>query len=111
MAYKGNITYQGASGKDYIFKVYEKSTTFNDVGAVYLITKSQYKKAKDRWYHSLIYIGQTQDLSARFDNHHKENCFKEKQYNRICVYRVNGEKTRLKVEKDLLDNYDPPCNG
>ena len=64
------ITAKGASGTSYSFDVYPWSTNFNAVGAVYLVLK----KGSDGKY-TILYVGQTGDLSERFDDHHKGTCF------------------------------------
>jgi predicted site-specific integrase-resolvase len=61
--------------------------------------------------HTRIYVGQTEDLSTRFDNHHKEACFDKHNKNCVCVHGEEDEDTRLEIEKDLIDKYDPPCNA
>ena len=88
---------------------YSIDTSFNSVGAVYFITK----RSKDNGghNHTRIYVGETGDLSTRFDDHHKAGCFNEHDANCICVYQEESESKRLKIEKDLIDNYNPPCNG
>lgn len=61
--------------------------------------------------HTRIYADQTGDLSTRFDNHHKQACFDRHSKNCVCVHGEQDEDTRLAIEQDLIDNYDPPCNG
>ena len=61
--------------------------------------------------HTRIYVGQTEDLSIRFDNHHKQDCFDRHNKNCICVYGEQDENNRLLIEQDLIETYGPPCNG
>ena len=60
--------------------------------------------------HHKIYVGETGDLSTRFDGHHKQECFNQEDANRVCIYLESSESTRLEIEKDLKDNYNLPCN-
>jgi hypothetical protein len=53
----------------------------------------------------------TGDMSTRFDDHHKEECFTRQGANCICVYNVKEETYRRAVETDLIQKYNPPCNG
>ena len=99
----------GKSGKQYDFDVYPWGTEFNPLGAVYVITKRIVKDGKGR--HTYIYIGQTADLSERFDDHHKADCFSQNEANCICVHLQSNEKSRLAIESDLIDGHDTPCNG
>ena len=57
-----------------------------------------------------FYVGQTGDLSTRFETHHKQSCFDRHGANRICIYEEQLERTRLVIEQDLIDNYHPVCN-
>ena len=60
--------------------------------------------------HDEIYIGETHDLSDRFDSHHKANCFVAHNANCICIHIKHNHQERLIIESDLKDKYRPPCN-
>ena len=110
MAKLGKLTLRGASGQTYEFEVYAFDSDFNAVGAVYAITRRAQKE--DGGYdHTIIYIGETSDLSTRFDGHHKEDCFVQHNANCTCIHRDDGESPRRAKEADLIANYNPPCNG
>ena len=100
----------GASGKKYTFYVYPMSAEFKQVGGVYAFTLATPKTGGGNT-HSILYVGQTGDLSSRFDDHHKEDCFVRRGANRHCAMVVENEETRLAIERDLIDSYNPPCNG
>jgi len=104
------LTLTGASGTKYEFTIHDFGPDFNAVGAVYAITK-RYQKQDGNYTHSVIYIGQTEDLSTRFDNHHKEDCFTANGANCTCIHRDDDEQSRLDKESDLVEAYKPPCNG
>jgi hypothetical protein len=103
------LTLTGVSGTKYDFEVYSKDATFNAVGAVYAITKRD-KNVDGKFNHTVIYIGQTKDLSIRFYDHHREACFDRKKWNCISVHRDDNEASRLKKEADLIAAHDPDCN-
>lgn len=110
MAKLSTVTFTGVSGTNYEFNSYPWGTSFKkDYGAVYFVTKRS-KKSDGGYSHTRIYVGKTEDLSTRFDNHHKQDCFDENESNCICVYGEQDEDTRLDIEQDLIDNYHPPCN-
>jgi len=49
-------------------------------------------------------------LSGRFDGHHKVDCFERENANCKCTYREDTESTRQRIERDLIEKYDPECN-
>jgi hypothetical protein len=109
MARLGKITLCGASGMRYVFSAYSWGTNFKkEYGAVYFVTKRTQKT--EGIYHRVVYIGETGDLSAGFDNHRKQSCFDRHSANCICVHGEQDEDTRLDIEQDLIDNCRPPCN-
>ena len=101
----GTISVTGASGRTYVFDVYPWGTQFNPVGAVYLVLR------KNQINYSILYIGQTGDLSERFDDHHKRPCFDRNNKTHVGIYLESSESKRLGVESDLLGRHSPPCNG
>ena len=110
MAKLGTVSFNGASGKKYEFNAYQWGTSFKeDYSVVYFVTKRS-KNLEDGYSHKRIYVGQTEDISTRFDNHHKHDCFVQHKANCICVHGEQDEDIRLEIEQDLIDNYNPPCN-
>ncbi len=109
MAKLGSVNFTGKSGSVYTFAAYPAGTTFNDVGAVYFVTKRS-PDGQGGYSHKRIYVGQTIDLSTRFDSHHRQDCFEREGANCICVYVESDEEKQLLIEKDLRVAYDPPCN-
>jgi hypothetical protein len=103
------IVLTGASGNKYTFYVHGLGTEFKAAGGVYAVLKAVSNQAGSLTYY-VIYIGQTGDLSERFDNHHKADCFRRNGANRISAFCEGTEKARLAAESDLIAKYDPPCN-
>jgi excinuclease UvrABC nuclease subunit len=101
MSSQPQINATGASGTKHTFTIYPLSTTFSAVGGVYLILKQN----------TVLYVGQTGDLSERFDAHHKASCWRRNQADRIAVMGVSTEKQRLQIEADLVKSHNPVCNG
>lgn len=107
MAKLGTLTLTGASGTKYEFTVYSSDTDFRSgVACVYYISHRD-NSAK----HTNIYVGQTEDVSDRHEDHHKQDCFEKHGYNAISLHLEESERTRLRIEKDLIASLDPPCNG
>lgn len=99
-ATKPQVTATGRSQKVYTFNEYPFGTEFRPIGAVYVVLKERQP----------IYVGQTGDLSVRFVDHHKHQCMRRHGATVICILAVSSEAERLRIEQDLLDNYDWPCN-
>lgn len=96
----------GRSGTVYQHSVYPIGQTFDPVPGNYIFAKV----VEGRW--NAVYIGQTADLSERFDGHHKMQCIRAHGATHIHARRNNGgERARRVEEKDLIENYNPPCNG
>ena len=105
----GVVKFKGISGEDFNLAVYPISLTFDSIGAVYIITR-RFKNTHGKIKHKAIYVGETNDLSTRFTNHHKEKCFLKHQANCICTLYESNENTRLEIEKNLKIKYKPICN-
>jgi len=107
----GTVKFKGDSGNEYEFAVYSFDTTFKDnISCVYVVT-NRTAGSDDGFTHTVIYVGETRDLTNRFVSHHKQNCFDNNNANCLCIYLENSEESRLAIEKDLVDYYNPPCNG
>lgn len=101
------VTATGASGRNYDFGVYPWGQTFNPVGGVYLVLKKKFMPQPN---YEILYVGQTGDLSERFDSHHKQQCFDRNAKTHIGVRGESAEQTRLAIERDLLGKYKTACN-
>jgi len=100
------IIWVGASGKKYKYWIYAIGTEFSAVAANYIFAKET-----STGKYSPIYIGQTGDLSERFDSHHKMSCIKSYGATHIHSHTNVNEQDRLDEEADLISNYNTPCNG
>jgi hypothetical protein len=105
----GTIDLKGASGASWTFDVYPRETTFRALGAVY-VQSVRTPKAGGGGSHQFIYVGQTGDLSNRPLNHHKKGCFDRHGANALLIYVEGSERTRLAIERDLINSLKPPCN-
>lgn len=106
-----NVSFDGKSGKKYNFYAYSLNADFKDnISAVYVVT-NRYENDKNEFYHKIIYIGQTEDLKERHSSHHKAGCFSKYDANCLCVMEVKSEVERLKIERDLIEEKNPPCNS
>jgi hypothetical protein len=104
---RGKINWPGASGKSYEYEIYENETTFRSVPGNYVFAR---EVTPGHW--APVYIGETGDLSTRFDDHHKAKEIAKHGATHICVHASSSNKQqRLNEETDLVRKWAPPCNG
>jgi hypothetical protein len=100
------INWIGKSGKKYQYLIYPLPPNFKAVAGNYIFTK---QNGSGNWV--AVYVGQTEDLSERFDDHHKMPCIKRNSATHIHAHTNSNKNDRLDEESDLIENYSPPCNG
>jgi hypothetical protein len=103
-----DVTFKGISGKEYSFVAYSLDTEFKVIGAVYIFTKRTVKDGKGS--HKELYIGQTDNISERFEQHEKWPCITREGVNCICIHVEESKDKRFEKETGLRNNYDAPCN-
>jgi len=111
MAKMGTLALLDSDGNEYSFDIYPFGTKFKAISTIYYISKRTKDKDDSGHSHSHIYIGQTSDIAERFENHHKAECFTKNKANCISIHQVKKESERLKIEKALIEEYSPVCNG
>jgi len=92
------IMWEGASGTEYKYWTYDIGyNNFDPVPANYTFAKETKPKT-----HSPIYIGETEDISERFDYHHKIDCIKRNGATHIHAHKSSDNKNvRVAEEQDL----------
>ena len=100
------IDWPGASGHKYRYRIYPIGQTFKAIPGNYIFAK---ETESHRW--RPVYIGETSDLSERFNNHHKMTCIQRNGATHIMVHSNDaGVAARRREEADLLANHSPTCN-
>ena len=111
----------GKSSKKYTFQMCEYDTTeaidtacANFTLAGLYVFAYRYTKPGDscNWY-NLQYIGETEDYSKRdYSNHHKKKEIVAAKCNAWGYYKTTcNDNARKSLERELIDKYNPPCNG
>ncbi len=96
----------GESGTKYKYWVDEIGTGFKPSPANYVFVKETSGGT-----FRPIYIGQTGDISERFDKHHKMPCIERNDATNICTHDGSkNEEERLSEVADLIAHYKPLCN-
>ena len=105
MADVPTVDWHGKSGTAYRYWVYPVGHEFGEQPGNYIFAKEE----GGQWIS--IYIGETGDLSDRFDNHHKMPCILENGATHIHAHKSNADENVRKAEEaDLIANYPKVCN-
>ena len=98
-------TWQGQSGINYEYAVLNIPHDVPPGGGNYIFVRSE----NNMWYP--LYIGETQNFAARFQNHEKTACAQQRSMNQIHYHIHNGNaQVRRAEEQDLIRRWNPPCN-
>ncbi|MDE0260278.1 MAG: hypothetical protein OXR82_18070 [Gammaproteobacteria bacterium] len=89
----------------YEFGVYDSGTSWRDIGGLYIFTGKTDGKT---W--EALYIGQTSSFKDRLPGHPKWSDAVLLGATHIHAKTVTNEKTREKVEQELIEAYQPPLN-
>lgn len=95
----------GKSGRDYTYYIYPIGTDFDEKPGNYIFCKED---SHGQW--TPQYIGQTGNLKDRMGRHHKLVCAQGKGATHIHARLNAAEASRLAEERDLIRNFNPPCN-
>lgn len=101
------IRWTGQTGRKYTYYIYPIGTEFKPEPGNYIFARES-----SLGEFTPVYIGETGDLSERFDNHHKMPCIRRAWATHIHVHiNRDGVQARRSEEADLVDRWDPSCNG
>ncbi len=94
----------GASGTQYEFELYPWNTVWRPVPVVYVVLRHDGAQWK------VLYVGETGDVKQRFANHERQPCFDRHLKTHLAVRQETSAVRRTAMEKDIMKNYNPPCN-
>jgi predicted GIY-YIG superfamily endonuclease len=100
------INWPGASGNNYEYYIHPIGTRFKNLAGNYIFARETKPN-----YWAPVYIGETADLSSRFNNHHQADAIKRNGATHIHVHSTTGgAQVRRDEETDLRRKWNPPCN-
>jgi len=106
MPAEATMKWEGRSGKKYQYWVYKVGTKFKTSPGNFIFAR----ETKPLTF-APVYIGQTNDISERFDGHPKMPCIQENGATHIHIHsNTRGEAARLAEEADLISMWNPACN-
>jgi len=99
------IEWTGESGQTYKYWIYPIGHTLKAEAGNYIFAR----ETKPNTY-APVYIGQTENLNERFDNHHKKDCINGQKATHIHAHLNAKKQARLDEEADLIAKWQPFCN-
>jgi hypothetical protein len=93
----------------YNFEVFPLTAEFEDVAAIYVISKRINDK-KGKGHHKFVCIGQTESVLGDIKKHTKGKCIKQNKANVVCILAEQDEKSRQRIEADLRESHAIVCN-
>lgn len=100
------IQWPGKSGNKYTYWIYKLGASFKEEGGNYIFAK---ETEPHTWIP--IYIGQTENLDERLEDHEKAKCAKRNGATHIHSHLNPKKENRLAEETDLIQKWNPICNG
>ena len=100
------IYWKDKSGTRHRFWIYPLGTKFNEpCPGIYIYAR---QTSPHKW--SPIYIGQTENVNVRLTNQEQQECVDQKGATHIHVSIITDEKSRITIQKDLIEQWKPVCN-
>lgn len=101
------IYWPGESGAKYRYLIYPIGSSFKAEPGNYIFAK---ETKPNTW--SPIYIGETENLEERLDNHNELPCIRRNGGTHVHVHlSSSNSQERRNEESDLIKKWNPPCNG
>jgi excinuclease UvrABC nuclease subunit len=95
-----------AKWSSYNFTIYDPAiTTWNDFGGVYIFAGANYL---NQW--TAYYIGQTNSFQTRLPSHDRWEEARRLGATHVHALVVPQEATRLQIEQDLIQAFQPKLN-
>ena len=105
----GVVFFKGASGQVYRFSVHPWQAPLRRLPGVYLATVREVAEGMET--HSVIFVGETDDISSPFHRHPKGACLHMHRRKCKCVCLHSDTAWRTGVRDDLIAAHDPPYNA
>lgn len=101
------ISWEGQSGKEYLYWSHRIGTYFSDEPGNYIYAK---EVEPGSW--EPLCIGHTSSLQDRLADHEKEACAKQHGATHVHVHTSRfGAARQTAEEADLVARWNPVCNG
>jgi hypothetical protein len=106
MAETPTVMWPGDTGLFYKYEIYPIETTFVATPGNYIFAK---EATPHHW--TPVYVGETHDLSLRFDARHRGECITKYGATHIHAHvNDSGNKARQDEECAIRRQWKPPCN-
>ncbi len=100
------IYWKDKSGTSHRFWIYPPGTKFNEpCPGIYIYAR---ETSPHKW--TPIYIGKAENVNTALTNHEQQKCVDLNGATHVHVRIVTKEKSRVAIEKDLIEKWKPVCN-
>ena len=103
-----DVTFAGATGERYAFRVYVWETRFKAVPGVYVVASRTVEPGRPAQY-APLFVGEAEDLSATMARHPRDECFQMYYGNVIGVLKEGSAPRRNAIVADLVAALELPC--
>ena len=93
--------------RSYSFEIHQMEGEWNDIGGVYIF--AYLSNPTDRLW-SAVYIGQTKSFATRLPSHTEWEEAQLLGATHVHALSVGPAATRKRIEKELIEAFDPPLN-
>lgn len=104
------FNWQGASGRWYEFEIVRAQRTWEPVGGIYMFVKPHDQPAQDWGGPITLFLAGTNDFSKSLARHEMWAAAENLGAKEIHLLVVKDEKTRARVEQDILEAQRPLLN-
>ena len=105
MAGHQSVIWQGRSGIQYDYEVYDPAGNWNDVPGNYIFARLDQSGV---WV--ALYVGETRSFNGRFSSHERWPCATRHGATHVHAHVNSTIAARREEEADLLAILNPPCN-
>ena len=104
------VSFTGASGRTYDFRIYVWETRFKSLPGVYVVASRSVEPGDSARY-SPLFVAGADDLSKALRQHARGDCFQLHYANVIGVLKEADAGARAQIAADLIGALHPPCNA
>lgn len=107
----GQIKLRGKSGDYFIFSIFDYTVDLPELPGIYIASRAIASVDETSMDHEILFVGETNNLKADILETYNSYCFPELGVTHLLWLGKESSLLRWAITKDLIDFYDPLCNG